>query len=264
MEVSSSTVKVVSQPRAETPEIQSDVCVFQCLGLKLQGSAAIGSSASALKPKPVLPPQKYPVGMGWRIGWVQVNTQEWRWALYRTAGSEDAILQESPSYGVLDTEDDAGRDIFTRLDNPAYQVLSSPAPGNVEFIDFPVDKFLVKLGAAEGNRILSAIGIRLSFVCALAARAPDDALYVLQWVPWYVQWSYDFLAAPSGLTPTRLPVGCKAQAGPVRSGCPQVLSDAIQGPRGRSANVMTRLPPRSTRLSGPQLQARLQVLRARG
>jgi hypothetical protein len=264
MDISAFDVKLASPPQASAPEFRPDTCVFQCLGLRLVGSAKLGNSPSPRKLQPVLPPEKYPIGMGWRIGLVQVNVQEWCWALYRAGGRDEAVLQEWPTYTMLDTAGDSGRDIFCSIQKPLYQELSDSIPGYVEFVDIPINEFQLKLGAAAGNGTLCAIGLRLSLVCALAARAPDDALYVLQWVPWYVQWSYDFVAGTPRPTATKLPMGTKAAAGPVQVGCPQVLAQALADFRGRSANVVASAPPRSSILRGALIQSRLQALRARG
>ena len=137
-------------------------------------------------------------------------------------------------------------------------------PGSVEFVDMPISEFPLRLGGGAGNGPLSAIGLRLSFVCALAARAPDDALYVLAWVPWYVQWSYDFTEGVPRPVPRRLALGTKAGAGPVQSGCPEILTRALTAPAGGSANAAAGTLPNTTFLKSSQVQFRLQTLRARG
>jgi hypothetical protein len=256
-------VQILSSPRAEEPELRSDRCVFQCLGLKLAGSARLGASAQ-LGLRPILPAARNPIGVGWRIGWVQVNVQEWRWALFSGAGRDEAVLQEWPGTSILDTADDAGRDIFCSLERPFYQVLTDSMPGAVEFVDMPISEFPLRLGGGAGNGLLSAIGLRLSFVCALAARAPDDALFVLSWVPWYVQWSYDFAEGAPRPVAKRLPLGTKAGIGPVQSGCPDVLTRALTAPGGASANVAAAAPPNTTFLRSSQVPFRLQALRTRG
>lgn len=262
MDISAFDVQIQSSPRPEEPELRSDRCVFQCLGLKLGGSARLGT-ATQLRLQPVLPAARDPLGVGWRIGWVQVNVQEWRWALYRGTGHDDAVLLEWPGYTVLDTADDAGRDIFCSLERPFYQKLSDSTPGNVEFVDLPVSEVPLKPGGGAAG-LLSAIGLRLSFVCALAARAPDDALFVLSSVPWYVQWSYDFAEGGSRPVPKRLGPGTKAAVGPVQPGCPDVLTRALTSPRGGSANVAAAAPPKVTALKASQVQFQLQMLRSRG
>lgn len=263
MEISASDMQVQSPPRAEEPEYRNDKWVFQCLGLKIAGGARLGN-APPRKLQPVVRAATYPVGAGWRVGWVQVNVQERRWALFGGPGQGQTVLQEWPGYTVLDTADDAGRDLFCSLQRPFYAPLTETSPGRVEFVDLPINEFPARLDAGAGGGALSAIGLRLSFVCGLAVRAPDDALYVLQWVPWYVEWSYDFAGGPAGPVARRLPAGTNAAAGGAQTGCPEVLRAALAGPRGGSANIAAGALPTSTVLNGPQVASRLQSLRNRG
>ena len=121
MEISESHVKVASSPRAAEPVSGSNSCVFQCLGLKLEGSAKLSNSPSPAKAQPVLPASKYPIGMGWRRGWIQVNVQERCWALYRAGGRDEATLLEWPNYTAMDRADDIGSsDVFCDVRAPSY------------------------------------------------------------------------------------------------------------------------------------------------
>jgi hypothetical protein len=264
MEVAAGHVAILSQPRAEEPEIVAGLWTFQSLGLKFRATASLGDSSKLGKATPALPASKFPVGSSWRIGWVQVCVQEWSWSLYQAARRDEATLLESVPYTALDTATTDGRDIFSGLDAPSYSKLVGTQAATVDYVDLPDCQFQTALGAGVDRQPLSAVGIRLSFACALAARAPDDALYVLQWVPWFVQWSYDFADGPTGQNATRRPLGTKAAAGPIQSGIPPLLVQTLPGASGPSANVLADRPKKSTVLKGPQLKSRLASLRARG
>jgi hypothetical protein len=113
--------------------------------------------------------------------------------------------------------------------------------------------------------LLSDIGVRLSFVCALVARAPDDALYVLQWIPWYVQWSCEFAPGLDGRGFRKIAAGTKAGTGAVQTGVPPILAQALAGARGSTANALANASPIPTVLSRRMdVDAKLKFLRARG
>lgn len=264
MQIIQSTLTVDSRPRAAGPEIYQGDWTFQCLDLKLLGTAQLGDSASPVKPSPTLPPSKSPVGMGWRIGWVQVNAQEWYWALYRDASGQSATLQTWPTYSALDNEDRDGNDLFYKVATGFYQQLGeNQRSGSIGFVDMPLARFKPKISVQGGDALLSSIGVRLSFVCALAARDPDDALYVLKWVPWFVQWSCDFASGPRGLVANPLAAGTKAGVGQVQTGVPAILAQALANARGSTAQVQANDNPRSTILSGQEIENQLTRLRTR-
>jgi hypothetical protein len=262
MDIAKSSLVINGAPRPNAPEMIGNRWVFQSLGFELQGSTTIVDKGDKAIAKPVVPARANPAGVGWRIGWIQVSKQDWSWALYRSTTGNDATLLEWPGYTAMDRKDRANPgDLFTTLADGSYQILEGSRPGQIVFKDKPHDDYAPNLAGATGNHVLSAVGLRLSFVCALAARAPDDALYVLQWVPWYVQWSYDVV---QGKTPTAL-TGCRAAAGPVSPGpTPRILIDALAGANGPSANELAQRAPQSVSLKGPMIDVQLRRLRARG
>lgn len=265
MHVVQSSLSVASQPRAEGPELVGGDWTFQCLGLKLNGAVRLGDKPAPDPATIALPASKSPVGMGWRMGWVQVNVQEWYWALYRKPDGQSATLLRWPTYTALDNQDRDGRDIFYAIKAPFYRQLEGSDPsGSIEFVDMPIAKFKPKLAMAGGEAPLSHIGVRLSFVCALAARGPDDALYVLKWVPWFVQWSCDFVAGRGTQVAKKQTMGTKALAGAEQSGIPTVLKQALGSATGSTANVLANAAPTTTVLAGPAIEQELRRLRAKG
>lgn len=269
MNIIQSSLTAPSPPRAEgpeRPEIYQRDWTFQCLGLKLQGTAQLGNTPAPMKSNPALPASKSPIGMGWRIGWVQVNVQEWSWALYRQTSGESATLLNWPIYTALDNGDRDSHDLFYRVVEPYYQELNANRPsGSIEFTDLPIARFKPGLPMSGGDALLSDIGVRQSFVCALVARAPDDALYVLQWIPWYVQWSCEFAPGLDGRGFRKIAAGTKAGTGPVQTGVPPILAQVLAGARGSTANVLANASPIPTVLSRRMdVEAKLRFLRARG
>jgi hypothetical protein len=204
--------------------------------------------------------------MGWRIGWIQVNVQEWSWALYRQS-SGAATLRTWPNYSALDNGDLYGHDLFYLIRSPYYQELSASKPlGSIEFKDLPTAPFAPTLSMPGGIALLSDIGLRLNFVCALAARAPDDAVHILQWIPWYVQWGCEFTRGDGSLVPHKIAAATKAGVGQVQlTGAPPVLVRAIANANGPTAIVLANADPLQTVLgTKAEADARLRQLRAQG
>ena len=120
-----------------------------------------------------------------------------------------------------------------QIRTPYYQELSANQPsGSIEFTDLPIARFKPRQPMSGADALLSDIGVRQSFVCALVARAPDDALYVLQWIPWYVQWSCEFAPGPAGLVPRKIAARTRAGIGPVQTGVPPILAQVLAGAPG--------------------------------
>ncbi len=266
MNIVQSSLQCVSPPRAEGPEQVDGQWTFQCLGLKFKGTAQLGNSPPPIKPSLALPASRSPIGMGWRMGWVQVNVQEWYWALYRKSSGEPATLQSWPTYTALDNGDRSGNDLFYQVRSPFYQALSERQPTVViEFIDLPMAQFKPKLSMQGADALLSDIGVRLSFVCALVVRDPDDALYVLQWIPWYVQWSCEFAPGLNGVGYRKLAAATRAGVGTVQTGVPRVLTQGLANARGPTAIVLADATPTSTLLmKKPDIDAKLRQLRNLG
>lgn len=266
MNIVQSSLTAPSPPRAEGPEFVQGEWTFQCLGLQLNGTAQLGNTPAPMKSNPALPASKSPIGMGWRIGWVQVNVQEWSWALYRQTSGESATLLNWPNYTALDNGDRNSHDLFYLIRTPYYQELSAnQSSGSIEFTDLPIARFKPRQPMSGGDALLSDIGVRQSFVCALVARAPDDALYVLQWIPWYVQWSCEFAPGPAGLVPRKIAARTRAGIGPVQTGVPPILAQVLASARGSTANVLANASPIPILLSRRMdVETKLRFLRARG
>lgn len=265
MQVSNFNLSIEGQPRAEGPELLTDGWTFQCLSFILKGSVLLGETPPTHKVTLVKEPSRSPVGMGWRAGWIQVNVQEWYWALYRSPGGKEAWLKTWPGYEAIDNADKDATDIFYSLKAPFYQQLSKSSPlAGLEFKDLPSAAFEATLkNPGGGQSVLASIGVRLSFVCALAARDPDDAVYVLQWVPWYVQWLCDFKLGAAELEPRPVREKTKAHCGKERHGAPEILIRAIANSWGQKTAIyhVTYDKPALRQLAGPQIEAELGRLR---
>lgn len=247
--------------RGSAPAPGTKLMTFEAADLKITGKISTGGGTGPRALQPVLPASLSPIGMGWRAGWVQVNVQERCWALYRSSDRAEAVLRQWPSYTRLDVRGTDTRDPFCSMDRPYYAAL--PKAGEIELVfgDRPYQQLEPKLGAADGGGVLSAAGIRWSFVCGLAVRAPDDALFVPCHVPWFVEWSYDFDPTPTGPSPRRRGTNTPAAAGPVRPGAPPVLVGALKAPAGRSANDVASSTPTSKVLKGDEITRTLTRLR---
>jgi hypothetical protein len=265
MQVSNFNLSVIGQPRAEGPELLERDWTFQCLGFRLAGSVLLGETAPPHKVTRAKEPSRSPIHMGWRAGWIQVSVQEWYWALYRSPGGKEAWLQTWPGYEAIDNADREATDIYYNLKWPFYQELSKSSPlALLKFVDLPIAAFPPTIADPGGGQsVLANIGVRLSFVCALAARDPDDAVYVTQWVPWYVQWMCDFKLGAAELEPRPVRDKTKALCGKARHGAPEILIRAIAASWGqKSANYHATFDkPALRRLAGPQIEAELGRLR---
>ena len=239
MPISSFNFAVTSQPRAEGPELVTGSWTFQCLGLGLQGSVLLGETAPAHGVTLAKEASRSPVGMGWRAGWIQVSVQDWYWALYRSPGGKAAWTLTWPGYEAIDNADREATDIFFKLGPPFYQLLGKSNPlAALTFWDYPIAAFEPAFVDPGGGRCaLESIGVRLSFVCALAARDPEDAVHVMKWVPWYVQWMCDFRPGAAGLEPRPVAGKTTALCGKERPGAPDILKRALAASWGeKNAN----------------------------
>lgn len=265
MQVSNFNLSVKGEPRAEGPELLKGGWTFQCLGFKLEGSVLLGETAPPHKVTLAKEPSRSPVGMGWRAGWIQVSVQEWYWALYRSPGGKEAWLMTWPGYEAIDNADREATDIFYKLDAPFYQQLSKARPlAGLGFVDLPIAAFAPTFADPGGGQsVLASIGVRLSFVCALAARDPEDAVYVTQWVPWYVQWMCDFKRGAAELEPKPAMDKTKGRCGKARHGAPEILIRAIAASWGQknANNHATFDKPVARQLRDAQIEAELARLR---
>jgi len=266
MQVSNFNLVLKSQPRAEGPELIKGGWTFQCLGLELGGSVLLGETPPPHTLTLAKEASRSPVGMGWRAGWIQVSVQEWYWALYRSPGGKAAWKLTGPGYEAVDNADREATDIFFKLDAPFYQLLGKSSPiANLVFWDYPIAAFEpIFVDPAGGRSTLESIGVRLSFVCALAARDPDDAVYVMKWVPWYVQWLCDFKPGAAELVPRPVAGKTKAVCGKERFGVPDILRRTLASSWGsKNANYHATFDtPALRELRGSQIDAELARLRA--
>jgi len=247
--INSVRMTVANAPNAVRPDILRDGTVrFFCEDLRIKGVVGIGEGTSPDAGRFVVIPRTLtsPVGMGWRAGWVQLCCQEEVWAIYRGENPGDGTIRAKwPSYEALDTESRDNSEVLVAFRAPLYQTMNSDKPtANLEFTDVPIQEFqstMMNSVTKKLNTIAVAVA-RFSFILVLAARDPEDNLYLLQWVPWWVRWESTFQLtgnAPSKtLTDSRVDRRTQGGTGNPSYGIPAKLINIIKLGSRQSANVM--------------------------
>lgn len=247
--INSVRMTVAGAPDAVRPEILRDGTVkYWCESLKVKGVVGIGEGAHPDADRFAVIPRTltHPLGIGWRAGWVQLCCQEEVWAIYRGETPGDGTIRAKwPSWEALDTASRDNSEVLVSFDAPFYQRLNADKPtANLEFMDIPIQTFattMMNSVTKKTNTIAVAVA-RFSFILALAARDPEDNLYLLQWVPWWTRWESTFKTTGTGLNKTlteqRVDRRTQGGTGNPSYGIPQKLINIIKLGSRQSANTL--------------------------
>jgi hypothetical protein len=240
---------VASAPTAVKPDILREGIVrFFCNDFLVKGVVGTGAGTHPDANRFVVIPRTgtSPIGMGWRAGWVQLCCQEEVWAIYRGENPGDGTIRAKwAGYEAIDTESRDNSEVMVAFRAPLYQTMNSDKPtANLEFMDVPVHEFqttLMNSVTKKVNTIAVAVA-RFSFILALAARDPEDNLYLLQWIPWWLRWESTFKLtgnAPNRtLTESRVDRRTQGGTGNPGYGIPVKLINLIKLGSRQSANVL--------------------------
>jgi hypothetical protein len=236
----------VGTPVACPPEVKAGIVTFQCLKLLVRGSVELGTPPAGAAPvrETLFPrPHSYPIGLGWRVGWIQLCCQEEVWGLYRGKTPTDGtMLAKWPPGEALDMQSTDTRDLFVKMSGQFYKYLTPDSRSAViEMQDFPIQQFhasLLNKATMKDNELAVAV-VRLSFILALAVRDPDDHLHVLRSINWWVRCETTFKPGADGvLVATTVPSKTGAGLTNPHDGGPPKLMSAIAGAAHASANTL--------------------------
>jgi hypothetical protein len=246
-------MSVANAPDAVRPEILRDGTVkYWCEALKIKGVVGIGEGTHPDADRFVVIPRTltHPLRIGWRAGWVQLCCQEEVWAIYRGETPGDGTIRAKwPSYEAIDTASPDNSEVLVSFKEPLYQGMNSDRPtANLEFMDVPIQTFettMTNTVTRKTNTLAVAVA-RFSFILVLAARDPEDNLYLLKWVPWWVRWESTFKLTGTDLNKTlteqRVDRRTQGGTGNPQYGIPQKLINLIKLGSRQSANVLAGTP----------------------
>lgn len=240
---------VANAPTAVRPDIlREGIVKFFCNDFLVKGVVGTGEGTHPDAGRFVVIPRTLtsPIGMGWRAGWVQLCCQEEVWAIYRGETPGDGTIRAKwAPYEALDTESRDNSEVLVAFRAPLYQTMNSDKPtANLEFMDVPVHEFeTTKMNSVTRKMNTIAVAVaRFSFILVLAARDPEDNLYLLQWVPWWLRWESTFKLTGDGLNKTlkedRVDRRTQGGTGNPSYGIPAKVINLIKLGSRQSANVL--------------------------
>jgi hypothetical protein len=234
-----------SIPTVPPPEVKNGIVTFQSLNLGARGVVNLGGPGAVPIRETVYPrPHSYPIGLGWRAGWIQLCCQEEIWGLYRgKLPTDGTMLAKWPPGEALDMDSPDTRKLFVVTSGDGYKYLSAESSSAViRFQDFPIQQFhasLTNKATMQPNELAVAV-VRMSFILALAARDPDDHLHVLKHFYWWIRWEATFKSNAQGVLACTV-VPSKTEAGltnPHDGGPPKLMAAIAGAALGASANTV--------------------------
>lgn len=230
-------------PTAPRPFYHEGHLLFQCEDFLVAGSATLGAEGQAAVTATRFPrTTRSAIGAGWRVAWIQLCHQEKVRGLYKGETARDgALLAEWPESVSFDTQSQDNSALWVSTDRGFYSELTASAPtATLEFRDAPQHYFkpsLNNITTGEPNVLAFAV-VKLSFILALAAKDPEDTLYVLKHMTWGVQWESTFRGPADRLDDTAVPRRTRAVEGNPLDAAPPKLVKALGNPSRASSNVL--------------------------
>lgn len=223
----SAKLEVTLQPGVVTPSVRTDCIAFDSTWIRAAGEVTLlGDSGDS--------------AADWRVGYIQVQSLETSWSIYRGQNKNDGsiFLQRGrpparTQQGCLDCEDQSSvLDLFISTIPAHGYIVSGNAGGfpqrlQVNFRDKPGDACsLVEKNKSTGKlNFLVAAQTEYAFCTILSVRDPGGVFYHQMHFCWNVSWQAEFQAndfndPPSGFKIDVIQKTSRAYAGPIMMGSP--------------------------------------------